>query len=98
MAYIRDEDQEREVRISGVGAHGWIPLPPRDFSNTATRRAMAKTLAAEMIEGKHFGSVEARLRTLAEAIDRTPKKNYSKSERAPCVATACPSGGLDWGT
>ncbi len=95
MANSRDEDQEREVRISGVSAHGWIPLPPRDFSNTATRRAMAKTVAAEMIEGKHFRSVEARLRTLADAIDRTPKKNCPKSERTPCIATACPSGGLD---
>jgi hypothetical protein len=38
-----------------------------------TRRLAArrsKSVEAEMIEGKHFRSVEARRRTLGEAIDR----------------------------
>jgi hypothetical protein len=46
---------------------------PTRTASFPTRRAAerwAKTVEAEMIEGKHFRSVEARRRTLAEAIAR----------------------------
>jgi integrase len=46
--------------------------PARTASFTTRRAAerWAKTVEADMIEGKHFRSVEARRRTLSEAIDR----------------------------
>ena len=39
----------------------------------------AKTVEAQMIEGKHFRSVEARRRTLAEAIDRYTEEESPKT-------------------
>jgi integrase len=46
--------------------------PPRTASFPTRRQAerWAKVIEAEMVEGKHFRSAEARRRTLAEAIDR----------------------------
>ena len=47
-------------------------FPARTASFPTRRQAerWAKTIEADMIEGKHFRNVEARRRTLAEAIDR----------------------------
>ncbi len=47
----------------------------------------AKTIEADMIEGRHFRGVEARRRTLAEAIDRylaeeLPKKRNGSTHRS----------------
>jgi integrase len=48
----------------------------------------AKTVEAEMIEGKHFKSVEARRRTLAEAIDRYSDEELPK-KRADTMHRYC---------
>jgi len=70
-----------QVRVAG--------FPARTASFTTRRAAerWAMTVEAEMIEGKHFRSVEARRRTLAEAIDRylaevLPSKRDARTRRA----------------
>lgn len=70
-----------QVRMSG--------FPARTASFPTRRLALrwSKTVEAEMIEGKHFRSVEARRRTLGEAIDRylreeVPKKRNGSMSRA----------------
>jgi integrase len=80
MATIRERQRkdgtrqyQAQVRIAG--------FPARTASFTTRRQAerWAKTVEADMIEGRHYRNVEARRRTLAEAIDRyleieVPKK------------------------
>jgi integrase len=53
-----------QVRMSG------FPARTASFPTRRQAERWAKTVEAEMIEGKHFRSVEARRRTLGEAIDR----------------------------
>ena len=53
-----------QVRIAG------FPARTASFSSKRHAERWAKTVEAEMIEGRHFRSVEARRRTLADAIDR----------------------------
>jgi integrase len=55
-------------------------FPARTASFTTRRSAerWAKTVEAEMIEGRHFRSVEARRRTLAEAIKRYTEEELPK--------------------
>jgi len=48
----------------------------------------AKTVEAEMIEGKHFKNLEARRRTLAEAIDRYTEEELPK-KRADTMHRYC---------
>ena len=53
-----------QVRMAGY------PARTASFSSKRQAARWAKTVEAEMIEGRHFRSAEARRRTLAEAIDR----------------------------
>ncbi len=53
-----------QVRMTG------FPARTASFPTRRQAERWAKTVEAEMIEGKHFRNVEARRRTLAEAIDR----------------------------
>jgi integrase len=53
-----------QVRMSG------FPARTASFPTRRQAERWAKTVEAEMIEGKHFRSVEARRRTLSDAIDR----------------------------
>ena len=53
-----------QVRMAGY------PARTASFSSKRQAERWAKTVEAEMIEGRHFRSVEARRRTLADAIDR----------------------------
>jgi integrase len=53
-----------QVRMSG------FPSRNETFPTKRLAERWAKTVEAEMIEGRHFRNVEARRRTLAEAIDR----------------------------
>jgi integrase len=46
------------------------PARTASFPTQRLAERWAKTIEAEMIEGRHFRNVEARRRTLAEAIDR----------------------------
>ena len=61
-----------QVRMAGY--------PSRTASFPSKRQAerWAKTVEAEMIEGRHFRSAEARRRTLAEAIDRYLEREAPK--------------------
>jgi hypothetical protein len=70
----------------------WQAFPARTASFPTRRQAerWAKTIEADMIEGKHFRSAEARRRTVAEAIDRyvaeeLPKKRAGDMHRQPSL-------------
>lgn len=69
-----------QVRLSG------FPARTASFPTKRAAERWAKTVEAEMIEGKHFRSAEARRRTLGEAIDRylleeVPKKRDGSMHR-----------------
>ncbi len=73
-----------QVRMSG--------FPSRTASFPTRRQAerWAKTIEAEMIEGKHFRSVESRRRTLADAIDRYLKHDVDKLRNGKMHKTNLP--------
>jgi len=66
MATIRERSGRfhAQVRMSG------FPARTASFPTKRLAERWAKTIEAEMIEGRHFRNVEARRRTLADAIDR----------------------------
>lgn len=88
MAAIRerrkaDGSQVFHVQVRQQG------FPSRTASFPTRRQAerWAKTIEADMIEGRHFRHVESRRRTLSEAIDRylaeeLPKKRSQQMHRA----------------
>jgi integrase len=61
-----------QVRITG------FPTRTASFRDKTTAKKWATTIEAEMIEGKHFRSVEARRRSVGEAIDRYVKDELPK--------------------
>ena len=70
-----------QVRMAGY------PARTASFSSKRQAERWAKTVEAEMIEGRHFRSAEARRRTLAEAIDRyleheAPKLRDGRMQRS----------------
>lgn len=71
MATIRERAKSDGTRAFHVQVR-MAGFPARTASFPTKRQAerWAKTVEAEMIEGKHFRNVEARRRTLAAAIDR----------------------------
>lgn len=83
MATIRERKGRFHVQVRMAG----FPARTATFPTRRQAERWGKTIEAEMIEGKHFRSVEARRRTLGEAIDRyleeeLPKKKDAKT-RAP---------------
>lgn len=84
MAAIRERKKKDGSRTFHVQVR-MAGFPARTETFTTRRQAerWAKTVEAEMIEGKHYRSVEARRRTLGEAVDRyiaeeVPKKRDGK--------------------
>ena len=71
MATIRERAKADGTRAFHVQVR-MAGFPARTASFPTKRQAerWAKTIEAEMIEGRHFRSAEGRRRTLAEAIDR----------------------------
>ncbi len=65
-----------QVRMSG------FPARTASFPTRRQAERWSKTVEAEMIEGKHFRSVEARRRTLAQAIDRYVEEELPKKRDA----------------
>jgi integrase len=70
-----------QVRMSG------FPTRTASFPTRRMAERWAKTIEADMIEGRHFRSVEARRRTLGETIDRyieeeIPKKRDGSTSRS----------------
>jgi len=87
MPTIRERAKADGTRIFHVQVR-MAGFPARTASFPTRRQAerWAKTIEADMIEGKHFRSVEARRRTVAEAIDRyvaeeLPKKRAGDMHR-----------------
>jgi integrase len=65
-----------QVRMAGY------PARTATFPTKRLAERWAKTIEAEMIEGKHFRSVEARRRTVADAIDRYIREELHKKTDA----------------
>jgi integrase len=87
MPTIRERAKADGTRIFHVQVR-MAGFPARTASVPTRRQAerWAKTIEADMIEGKHFRSAEARRRTVAEAIDRyvaeeLPKKRAGDMHR-----------------
>ena len=64
-----------------------FPTRTASFPTRRMAERWAKTIEADMIEGRHFRSVEARRRTLGETIDRyieeeIPKKRDGSTSRS----------------
>lgn len=66
MAAIRERGGKFHVQVRMSG----FPARTASFPTRRLAERWAKTIEAEMIEGRHFRNVEARRRTLADAIDR----------------------------
>lgn len=69
-----------QVRMSG------FPARTASFPTRRQAERWAKTVEAEIVEGRHFRGTEARRRTVAAAIDRyiaeeKPKKRDAHSGR-----------------
>jgi len=87
MAAIRERQRKDGTKVFSVQVR--MQGYPARSASFRTRRAAerwAKTIEAEMIEGKHFRSAEARRRTLGDAIDRyleeqVPKKRDGSMHR-----------------
>ena len=83
MPSIRERGGKFHVQVRMAG----FPARTASFPTRRQAERWGKTVEAEMIEGKHFRSVEARRRTLAEAIDRyvleeIPKKRDGSTARS----------------
>jgi integrase len=71
MATIRERAKADGTRVFHVQVRmSGFPARTASFPSKRQAERWAKTIEADMIEGKHFRSVEARRRTLAAAIDR----------------------------
>lgn len=73
-----------QVRMAG------FPTRNASFPTRRLAERWAKTIEADMIEGKHFRSVEARRRTVADAIDRYIREEMPKKNDPSCA------GRLKW--
>jgi integrase len=83
MAAIRERGGRFHVQVRMTG----FPARTATFPTRRQAERWGKTVEAEMIEGKHFRSVEARRRTLGEAIKRyleeeAPGKKDAKTRTA----------------
>lgn len=73
-----------QVRMTG------FPARTASFPTRRQAERWSKTVEAEMIEGKHFRNVEARRRTLSDAIERyleeeLPAKKDARTRRARLI-------------
>jgi hypothetical protein len=69
-----------------------FPTPTASFPTRRLAERWAKTIEADMIEGRHFRGVEARRRTLGEAIDRYLAEELPRSATAARIARTSPGG------
>lgn len=83
MPTIRERGGQFQVQVRMSG----FPTRTASFPTRRMAERWAKTIEADMIEGRHFRSVEARRRTLGETIDRyieeeIPKKRDGSTSRS----------------
>lgn len=87
MASIRERKKTDGTAIFNVQVRmNGFPARTASFPTKRAAERWGKTVEAEMIEGRHFRNVEARRRTLADAIDRytleeIPKKRNGSNHR-----------------
>lgn len=87
MATIRERTKRDGTRVFQVQVRmAGFPARTASFRTKRNAERWAKTVEAEMIEGKHFRSVEARRRTVGEAIDRYIKDVLpGKGDQKPAI-------------
>ena len=78
MPTIRERGGKYHVQVRMAG----FPARTASFPTRRQAERWAKTVEAEMIEGKHFRSVEARRRTLGEAIERYTEEELPQKKDA----------------
>lgn len=86
MPTIRERSGKFHVQIRMAG----YPARTASFPTRRLAERWAKTIEAEMIEGKHFRSVEARRRTLADAIKRYLENEVGKLQNGNMHRTNLP--------
>src|SRR5882724_6026676 len=86
MPTIRHRGGKFHVQIRMAG----FPARTASFPTRRLAERWATTIEAEMIEGKHFRSLEARRRTVADAIDRYVREEMPKKSDTSCA------GRLKW--
>jgi hypothetical protein len=95
MTAIRERVRGNGVRTFHVHVHVQVrmrgfPACTATFPNRRQAERWAKTVEAEMIEGRHFRNVKARRRTLAEAIDRYVAEAVPKKRNGGMYAFTMP--------
>ncbi|MHB1815241.1 MAG: tyrosine-type recombinase/integrase [Steroidobacteraceae bacterium] len=88
MANIRERRRGGKPVFQAQIRMGGYPSRTGTFPTRRMAERWAKTVEAEMIEGKHFQSVQARRRTLADAIDRYTEEELPK-KRADTMHRYC---------
>lgn len=92
MAAIRERKKADGTCVFHVQVRqAGFPARTASFPTRRLAARWAKTIEADMIEGRHFRHVEARRRTLAEAIDRYVEEELPK-KRSP----GAPRKALAW--
>lgn len=88
MATIRERRKADGSRVYHVQVRqAGFPARTASFPTQRLAERWAKTIEAEMIEGRHFRTAESRRRTIADAVDRyteeeLPKKRNGDMHRA----------------
>lgn len=91
MAAIRERVKSDGTRVFHVQVRmAGFPARTASFRTRAAAKKWAITVEAEMIEGRHFRSIEARRRSLGDAIDR-----YIRDE-LPKKTDQTPKSRLRW--
>jgi hypothetical protein len=91
MAAIRERVREDGARTFHVQVRmRGFPARTATFPNRRQAERWAKTVEAEMIEGRHFRNAEARRRTLAETIDRYVAEEVPKKRNGRMYAFTMP--------
>jgi hypothetical protein len=74
MPTIRERSGQFHVQVRMAG----FPARTGSFPTRRLAERWAKTIEAEMIEGRHFRNAEARRRTFGDAIDRYTRDELPK--------------------
>ena len=85
MPTIRDRGKPGKGRFQVQVRMAGFPARTASFPTKRLAERWAVTIEAEMVEGKHFRNVEARRRTLGEAIDKYLETELAK-KRTPAKA------------
>jgi len=91
MPTIRErKGREGETTFSVLIRRTGFPTRSETFSTRRKALDWAKTVEAEMIEGRHFRNAEARRRTIADAVDRYTAEELPRKRHGGMHAVCLP--------